>query len=776
MEAKQYSYDGDDWGDDEYDEYDDNAPPVPQLPHLNPSNGGASGDSSKPLAVGMDRSRSMDQVTTVDSDPSRNDRSRSADGNAESRTPDGNAAPFVRPADIYKRMQERRMDQQEQLDAGRPDDASQQVGQSIPDPVSKTSPPPGLPGQGGVADNDDRVLHRPMDPATKGKPENEDFQNPTNSIKARDVPVLGLPEVKRLSGFGTDFLGQQPANRPTTSTTESGRPPLQHNNSIGFRSAVQQAFDAPETPSSAVDSVARSNSDSTSVISPIIGSRAVSDQKTPTIVEEPGESLSPPVGTNQTIPFMPGHRRDLSLPSSDTTPSRKPEINLGEQGPPSADAEMSSVTPADDSPQDYFKLNRPPMEHSQFSDQGPSHGQDLPAPLRFGGDAPAGTGDSNEPLPVIVPSISCDNSPEDTENDRLRKEIIRSLSRENSPSSGPEQESRPETGRGDNLNPNEYDSSRSEGGISAHEPEPKPLASNPKTFDEILSGEPPAAAPVAEQAPKPRLARRFSWESSSDEELAPAGAFPPPASQTPDYLGQSLASQGAGQLDSEPVPDYSAIVSEGDAQSAVEKPKLTIIPPSTVDDNSVSDRHLPEVFDEGGARSAPAVEDGAAAQALVPVMAPPPNAEPTLLGFRDILGIKSSSERVRAFNLTRDQFAGVDTGLDHWIRVTVNAHPEHMDAVERSLKQAGSAPKPSPSTRKFPKLASLGNLASAPTGSLHVRRPSGHMMNRQQVEQRGKDLLHTAGVLGGRAGGAAKGFFAKGKNRFNKGGADKVDI
>lgn len=44
-----------------------------------------------------------------------------------------------------------------------------------------------------------------------------------------------------------------------------------------------------------------------------------------------------------------------------------------------------------------------------------------------------------------------------------------------------------------------------------------------------------------------------------------------------------------------------------------------------------------------------------------------------------------------------------------------------------------------------------------------------------QVQTRGKDLLHTAGVLGGKANVAAKGLFSKGKSRFRTSGADKGD-
>jgi hypothetical protein len=154
-----------------------------------------------------------------------------------------------------------------------------------------------------------------------------------------------------------------------------------------------------------------------------------------------------------------------------------------------------------------------------------------------------------------------------------------------------------------------------------------------------------------------------------------------------------------------------------------------------------------------------------------------------LLGFRDIMGIQSSEERVRAFDRTRDQFATIDTGLKNWLQVVIRAHPEHMDVVEQSMKAPSVEPKAVVSKGKFPKLSSLGHFTSSnpdgpPSGSGHARRPSaplGSIMNKQQVEQRGKDLLHTAGALSGRAGEAAKGFFAKGRNKLKRGETDKVD-
>ena len=58
--------------------------------------------------------------------------------------------------------------------------------------------------------------------------------------------------------------------------------------------------------------------------------------------------------------------------------------------------------------------------------------------------------------------------------------------------------------------------------------------------------------------------------------------------------------------------------------------------------------------------------------------------------------------------------------------------------------------------------------ASAPSGSGF----SGRIVN-QQVQLKGKDLLHTANVLGGKGMTSAKGLFAKGKSRFGREKAEK---
>ena len=179
----------------------------------------------------------------------------------------------------------------------------------------------------------------------------------------------------------------------------------------------------------------------------------------------------------------------------------------------------------------------------------------------------------------------------------------------------------------------------------------------------------------------------------------------------------------------------------------------------------------------------------------LPSLSPAPMPQPKIRPFREILALKTSSERIQAYNDTRNQFANLDTGLSHWITVTANELPEHAhllstpvrpgisttlqnSSITRSklsilrspgaLTQTGQQPLPSETT------APHGSSSSPAQGNS----PSAGLGNRitsQQVQAKGKDLLHTAGVFGGKANVAAKGLFSKGRSKFRGVGADKVD-
>ncbi|TKA73276.1 hypothetical protein B0A49_04192 [Cryomyces minteri] len=191
--------------------------------------------------------------------------------------------------------------------------------------------------------------------------------------------------------------------------------------------------------------------------------------------------------------------------------------------------------------------------------------------------------------------------------------------------------------------------------------------------------------------------------------------------------------------------------------------------------------------------------------------------------FREILALKSTNERIQTYNKTREQFADMNTGLSEWVAATLAAHPEHAEVLSQAQRPSVSVPgkigsikhRHSPSIMRFTKqggstqqgtpyyqqyldsasavpdamsssAAGMGQLApGSPVGASNqggLAGPSAGVGDRritgQQMQAKGKDLLASAGKMGGKGMVGAKGLFAKGKKRFGSGvggGDDKVD-
>lgn len=181
----------------------------------------------------------------------------------------------------------------------------------------------------------------------------------------------------------------------------------------------------------------------------------------------------------------------------------------------------------------------------------------------------------------------------------------------------------------------------------------------------------------------------------------------------------------------------------------------------------------------------------------LPPMPPPANVQPKISAFREILALKSPTDRIRAYNETRDQFANLNTGLAHWLAATTNDLPEHGDLVTSSGRPVPNfqGHRLSPSRSKLGGLLPVGGQTSqqpyfqqylnASPGQTSVQDGNagsgvgggspqgfappggaGGKLSSQQVQAKGKDLLHTAGVFGGKANVAAKGLFSKGKSKL----------
>lgn len=661
---------------------------------------------------------------------------------------------FIRPADIYKRMQEEREKEKQSRD-------------------QEPSPP-----------------------------------GDTTSTPSQAVPSVSLPELKRMSGFGSDFLSgtNQPSQerQPAENAAAGQEQGLHHNPSLGFRSVVNQAFDVPETPSTTADTVVRSNSDSTSVISPITSNRILGNEKTPTITEEPGETAPAAV--------QPGYRRDLTVPAPGNGPDKVPAVSTAENLPHAQLAEISTVTPS----QSQESPNENPAQRESDTDKETTHAPSpeptkpahesapsgdaqadthvlesietddqpetehknvfAPTPLRIPSEPHPQPGSSTGTIPEIVPSMSTETSPQDLESDRLRKEIIRSLSPETPDMKGsstqvPQAEHlEPRPRYESTYLPTEYDSYwNEEQDITPTSPlHPKPPASskepltltiNPKPSNEAASTERPGDADASD---KPQLKKRFSWEESDDseEDVLEDPSQPSEPVQTSEKASE-IASEKASEKES-----------QSEEKPAVPKP------------GDAGDASVPSSQEEKEKETVTSQPEPSPNPPLSQVSGQP-GSEPRLPGFRQILEIKSPEKRIQTFNETREQFAVIDTGLANWIRSTADALPEHADLVQRDGHLPAGSTRPMPAKAKFPKFSSLGNLSLAAhdeaAGAGHVRRPSGAplsgMINMQNVESKGKDLLHSAGVLGGKAGGAARGFFAKGKSKLRggSGSVDKVD-
>jgi hypothetical protein len=189
--------------------------------------------------------------------------------------------------------------------------------------------------------------------------------------------------------------------------------------------------------------------------------------------------------------------------------------------------------------------------------------------------------------------------------------------------------------------------------------------------------------------------------------------------------------------------------------------------------------------------------------------------QPKTPAFREVLALKDSHDRIGTFKLSRDQLAQVDSGLAHWINSTAlqlpdvrtNAQGQPLVASLSTQPQASNGPSSAktnnaggapaqPYFQQYLNFSSSpgGQTSASPGAQAHGPQPAGGgsgeppsatfspsgltstRLTRSQVEARGKDLLHTAGLFSGKANVAAKGLFAKGKSRFRASGSgEKVD-
>ncbi|KAH4945414.1 hypothetical protein HBI23_027540 [Parastagonospora nodorum] len=353
---------------------------------------------------------------------------------------------------------------------------------------------------------------------------------------------------------------------------------------------------------------------------------------------------------------------------------------------------------------------------------------------------PSKDSDASTPVqnkrPDFFPQLSTQPSADDQESDRLRKEIVASLTPVASadPLRSSLQPASPGANRASSILPAEYDSYWADGdnGIS------------PQPSQEIGHSTPPsssaAVAPVViqtEEPLKPSMLNRFSWENNAPQlavldSVAEASAVPEPTKasneesisrstesaveerqQLPEDLSDPYFGPGHTITITKPEPmtelepsarspavpvDSTSLASttrehNGSppglhvVNSAVD-PEAVDLPPRLSADVEAQKRQVEDDLkvlqrEVDGERPNPAISAAVSVPepqtpthttAQAPQALSPTSGKP--LGTREIATIGTAAERIATYNQTREHWATQDHGLGSWLASTLEANPE----------------------------------------------------------------------------------------------------
>jgi hypothetical protein len=522
------------------------------------------------------------------------------------------------------------------------------------------------------------------------------------------------------------------------------------------------------------------------------------------------------VSDDESVTTNPAARDDTSkadignVTSKDQVGTLAPHREKG----PSTTLSIAPNPPAKDIPIEPIDIESPgstigyfprPLRTSKTPETFQPKVHDVPSPTR----------------PQMLPTLSPDTSMQDTESDRLRKEIVQSLTPRSTPyedelarpfdnddaplpqlpvadqphssSSTFDTSALPETSDAAARNVN----AGSNHSLSdARQMPPSPIVTNKALPQPIASVEvwrqpnTTRAETVAVPEGRPKIEQRFSWEpqpeigASASGSAASAPAVPPWGAQ--ESHGESDSSHTTRPYPQPHTPPRT------DSPS--------VVPPMAPADTL---RHVqdeaPNNYDEA-IHSADALPQGASTGSF---FRPPQFGLPTSdsnsvlhssareIPFRDILSLGTPQGRIQAFNTNREVIANQDTGLQEWLQAMGSHLSEHSDILRNNGRLSAQESenltsfKPSPARSKFQRFASLANPSQSTSQSTDPEydpsisnSPSGGRSNNLHMPGQGKKLLKDAGKIGGQAGVVAKGLFTKGKNklRASGGGSDKVAI
>ncbi|KAI1778760.1 hypothetical protein F4818DRAFT_227964 [Hypoxylon cercidicola] len=306
-----------------------------------------------------------------------------------------------------------------------------------------------------------------------------------------------------------------------------------------------------------------------------------------------------------------------------------------------------------------------------------------------------------------------------------------------------------------------------------------------------------------------RLPKRFSWENAP-EKVTPSPPATMPSTSEPTHGSNSISkgedsipaltelnaaaaspsglqvqaeepgimSHQISQVSSRAPGDSTGLESPSPISLAAENTEGQVAAPDTSRSSFAEEKE--KVLIQSSPNTPPDQQHPALAK---PFVQPAPQGK--IMAFRDILNIASIEQRIDRFDETRAQFYSMDSGLSNWIAY-MQSQLEHGSASmsgEQTGPASPSGAQPATQQPYYQQYLNASNPSAPPgqpgrtsTGNLQqifTGQPMSSFGSGNQVGAKSKELLQAAGAFGNKGVKSGMKLFTKGKNKL-RGTGDKT--
>ncbi|KAF4460809.1 hypothetical protein FALBO_12406, partial [Fusarium albosuccineum] len=600
-----------------------------------------------------------------------------------------------------------------------------------------------------------------------------------------------LPNVARMSGFGTDFFSPSPQAPPPQDPVKQEQRSISVPAASSIQSDKSSSHATDEDPKGSKDSPRGAEGDGAitqnPALVPTIDTRSVPPLRTPSPNTKAQLSTAPPASG-----LSPSSVSQIT--ATEPLKPRVPEYSPSDYEPQSAQTQNtlstfngSPVKENDKLSEEIMKSLSPIASSSGLSPQ-PDNSQSL---------SPGARADPRSSSYTLSDydnywADSTEKPAQDSKSDKQEPEK-KEIASAPAPAVAPTQEHQP----------------------SDQQP-PAPISN---------TSPPPDARGESPAQDQPGLRRKFSWEAEFSptpnllkSATPPAGAGSPPKDEPPvltspsplaasdvqsprdvvsDITSPGRDSPGPADTSMIVVPPSGGIshqVSKASTLPPTQQP-ITIEPPSPISvktdestPHALENRHGSPAEDRALTQTSSNVVSSATPPPERPITAAPlPGEFPQTTPFRDIMNLATPTQRTLKFEAGRNAFATWESGLENWLSNLMNQHPEYATANSSfsgaglpSSSQGGHVSTPSGShpPGQQPYYQQYLNASSPTTtapaagrsrlGGLPLSTPSGSSAfgnSGNQLGTKSKEFMHSAGKMG-------KGLFSKGRSKL-RGTGDK---